>query len=117
MGYTDLPNDRLIALGASSISELDDGIAQNVPQATTYATRLAVGQLPTVRGWTYRDDDAVRRRVISDLMCFFQADVGAILVRYGLPQDSYDAEIASLEEFIAAGLVTVEDRVVRFDSP
>ena len=50
-------------------------------------------------------------------MCFFQADVGAILVRNGLPQNSYDAEIASLEEFIAADLVTVEDRVVRFDSP
>lgn len=117
MGYTDLPNDRLIALGASSISELDQGIAQNVPQATTYVTRIAAGQLPTVRGWTYRDDDRVRRQVISDLMCFFEADVGAILASHGLPEDSYDCEIAALDEFVAAGLVTVDSRVVRFDSP
>ncbi|MEM9965838.1 MAG: oxygen-independent coproporphyrinogen III oxidase, partial [Asticcacaulis sp.] len=45
MGYTDMPNDRLIALGASSISELDEGIVQNIPQATTYQNTLAKGQL------------------------------------------------------------------------
>jgi len=117
MGYTDLPNDRLIALGASSISELDDGIAQNVPQATTYASRIAEGRLPTVRGWAYRDDDRVRRQVIADLMCFFRADVGAILGRHGMAADSYDAEIASLDMFADAGLVTVRDRMVMFNSP
>jgi oxygen-independent coproporphyrinogen-3 oxidase len=61
MGYTDLPNDRLIAFGASSISEMDQGIAQNIPQATSYRNLVASGKLPTIRGWTYRDDDVLLR--------------------------------------------------------
>ncbi len=117
MGYTDLPNDRLIALGASSISELDQGIAQNIPQATSYRSLVASGKLPTVRGWTYREDDAVRREVIAGLMCYFEADLAAIAARHGLAPDYFDADIASLGEFIAAGLVTVAQGKVVFDAP
>ena len=117
MGYTDLPNDRLIALGASSISELDQGIAQNIPQATSYRSLIASGKLPTVRGWAYRHDDAIRREVIADLMCYFEVDTGAILQRHGLPKDYFDEEMAGLEEFAVAGLVTVDSGRVIFDAP
>ncbi len=117
MGYTDLPNDRLIALGASSISELDQGIAQNISQATSYRSLIASGKLPTVRGWAYRDDDAVRREVIADLMCYFEVDTGAILHRHGLPKDYFDEEMAGLEEFAVAGLVTVDNGRAIFDAP
>ncbi len=117
MGYTDLPNDRLIAFGASSISELDQGIAQNIPQATSYRNLVAGGKLPTVRGWSYRGDDAVRREVIASLMCYFEADIAAILRRHGLPEDYLDEDVAALQEFTAAGLVTVAHRTVRFDAP
>lgn len=117
MGYTDMPNDRLVGLGASSISELDQGLAQNIPQATSYESRIREGRLPTVRGWQYRDDDLVRRDVIASLMCRFSADAGAIAVRHGLPVDYFDADIATLSEFVAAGIVTVSDRTVTFHSP
>lgn len=117
MGYTDMPNDRLIGLGASSISELDQGLAQNIPQATSYESHLARGQLPTVRGWQYRGDDLVRREVISSLMCRFTADAGAIAVKHGLPADYFDADIATLSDFVAAGIVTVTGRTVTFDAP
>lgn len=117
MGYTDLPNDRLIALGASSISELDQGIAQNIPQATSYRSLVASGKLPTVRGWSYRGDDAVRREVIADLMCYFEADTSVILRRHGLSGDYFSEELAGLEEFRLAGLVTIDDGRVIFDAP
>jgi oxygen-independent coproporphyrinogen-3 oxidase len=117
MGYTDMPNDRLIGLGASSISELDEGLAQNIPQATSYETKTGQGILPTVRGWRYRGDDRVRGDVISSLMCRFTADVGAIAVRHGLPEDYFDAEIEALRDFVAAGVVTVSGRAVTFDTP
>ena len=117
MGYTDLPNDRLIALAASSISELDEGIAQNIPQATTYETAIKSGRLPTTRGWIYRDDDLVRRDVISQLMCFFTVDLAAIARRHGLAPDYFDEDLAGLRDFIAAGLVQVDSRVVIFDAP
>ncbi len=117
MGYTDMPNDRLIGLGASSISELDQGLAQNIPQATSYETILGRGQLPIVRGWRYRGDDRVRRDVIAGLMCDFTADVGAVAVRHGLPETYFDADIARLGDFVAAGIVTVAGRTVTFDAP
>jgi len=117
MGYTDMPNDRLIGLGASSISELDQGLAQNIPQATSYESHLTRGSLPTVRGWQYRGDDLVRREIISSLMCRFTADAGAIAMKHGLPEAYFDADIAALSEFIAAGIVTVSGRTVTFDAP
>ncbi|MBW8881727.1 MAG: radical SAM protein, partial [Asticcacaulis sp.] len=117
MGYTDMPNDRLIGLGASSISELDQGLAQNIPQATSYESHIRQGRLPTVRGWWYRGDDLARREVISALMCRFCADVGAIAVRHGLPESYFDADVAALGDFVAAGIVTVAGRTVIFDAP
>lgn len=117
MGYSTLPNDLLIGLGASSLGELPGGIAQNIPQTTTYVGRIRNLGLATARGWRYRDDDKVRKAVISALMCYFTADVADILVRFGYEPDHLDVEIAELKPFIAAGLVTLDRRVVTFHSP
>ncbi|MFT4089302.1 MAG: oxygen-independent coproporphyrinogen III oxidase [Asticcacaulis sp.] len=116
MGYTDMPNDRLIALGASSISELDEGIVQNIPQATTYQNCLAKGQLATRNGWVYGGDDKLRKAIISDLMCYFAADIPARLKQYGYAEDYLDTDIAALRPYVDAGLVTVSNRHVRFHS-
>lgn len=117
MGYTDLPNDNLIGLGASSISQLGQGMAQNITQATAYGHRVEQGQVPTVRGWAYRDDDAVRGDIIARLMCDFRADLNTITARHGLSADAFDAELADLADFVAAGLVRIDNRVVTFDAP
>jgi len=117
MGYSTLPNDLLIGLGASSLGELPGGIAQNIPQSTTYANRIRGGELATARGWRYRDDDKVRKAVINTLMCYFEADVADILVRFGYEPDHFDVEIAALKPFVDAGLVRIGHRVVRFGSP
>ncbi|MDV6331126.1 oxygen-independent coproporphyrinogen III oxidase [Asticcacaulis sp. 201] len=117
MGYTDLPNDRQIAFGASSISQLDDGIAQNIPQSTSYQRLIKEGRLPTVRGWAYQSDDKVRGAVISDLMCRFECNVAEVLQRHGYTVDYLDQDIQRLADFVAAGIVTIDDRIVRFESP
>ena len=117
MGYTDQPNDRLIAFGASSISELDQGLAQNIPQSTTYQATLARGEMPTKRGWAYRGDDAVRKALISELMCYFTADAGAVARSHGLDDDYFDADMAGLAEFAAAGLIEIDGRRITFVSP
>lgn len=117
MGYTDMPNDRLIALGASSISELDEGIIQNIPQATTYQNTIAKGSLASRGGWVYGGDDALRKAVISDLMCFFAADIGEITRAFGYGEDYLDTDIAALTPYIEAGMISVQGRKVRFESP
>jgi oxygen-independent coproporphyrinogen-3 oxidase len=117
MGYTDQPNDRLIAFGASAISEFDEGLAQNVSQSTTYQRLVRETGMATARGWAYRGDDLVRRAVISELMCYFEADVGDILARYGLPFDYFDTEFERLKGFEALGVVTIDKRAVTLRSP
>ncbi|MDC7684464.1 oxygen-independent coproporphyrinogen III oxidase [Asticcacaulis sp. BYS171W] len=117
MGYSTLPNDYLLGLGASSIGELEGGIVQNIPQSTTYQNRILSGDWASVRGWTYRGDDKLRKAVISDLMCYFEAEIPAILARHGYGADYLDADIARLADFIDAGMITVEDRRVSFHSP
>ncbi len=117
MGYSTLPNDHLIGLGASSLGEFNGGIAQNIPQSTTYINRINAGELATVRGWVYRDDDKLRKAIISALMCHFTADVGSILIDYGYNPDYFDVELSELAPFVAAGLVTLDHRQVTFHSP
>ncbi|MFT3998229.1 MAG: oxygen-independent coproporphyrinogen III oxidase, partial [Asticcacaulis sp.] len=63
MGYSTLPNDYLLGLGASSIGELEAGIIQNIPQSTTYQNHIAETGWTTVRGWTYQADDKLRKAV------------------------------------------------------
>jgi oxygen-independent coproporphyrinogen-3 oxidase len=117
MGYTDQPNDRLLAFGASAISEFDEGLAQNASQSATYQRLIRYGGLATTRGWAYRDDDTVRRAVIAELMCYFEADVGDILVRHGLPFTYFDAELERLGALEALGVVEVGRRMVTLRSP
>jgi oxygen-independent coproporphyrinogen III oxidase len=116
MGYTDLPNDNLLGFGASSIGELEGGIAQNIAQSTSYVTHITDGELPTTRGWVYRKDDKVRGAVISALMCYFRADVGQILKNHGYAEDYLDAELRHLVPFMRAGLVTRTGRLIEFHS-
>ena len=117
MGYTDLPNEWLIGLGASSISQLDMGMAQNVSQATTYQSRLAEGGLATHRGWQYEGDDRVRAHIISQLMCNSTVDVGQVLRDHHYDETYLDEDMKRLDVFVDAGLVTVNGRQVVFDSP
>jgi oxygen-independent coproporphyrinogen-3 oxidase len=117
MGYTDQPNDRLIALGASSISQLDEGIAQNINRGTSYEGLVRSGQLPTMKGWAYTEDDRARSAVIATLMCFFEVDLGQIVQSYQLPADHFDSDIIALAEFVDAGLVSIEGQKVRFHGP
>lgn len=117
MGYTDQPNDRLIAFGASAISELDDGIFQNIPQSTTYQKTVNKACLPTSRGWLFEGEDALRKAIIAELMCYFEVDIGNILIDHELPFAYLDGELDQLGEFVAAGLVSVQNRKVTFHSP
>ncbi|WP_303829190.1 oxygen-independent coproporphyrinogen III oxidase [Asticcacaulis taihuensis] len=117
MGYTDQPNDRLLAFGASAISEFDEGLAQNASQSATYQRLIREGGLATARGWAYREDDRVRKAVIAELMCYFEADIGDILVRHGMAFNALDAELERLKPLEALGVVECQCRVVRLKSP
>ncbi|ESQ88075.1 hypothetical protein ABAC460_17945 [Asticcacaulis sp. AC460] len=117
MGYTDQPNDRLLAFGASAISELDGGIFQNIPQSTTYQNTINKAKFATNRGWLFSGEDQLRKAIIAELMCYFEIDIGNILIDHELPFGYLDGELAQLGEFSSAGVVTVRNRKVVFHSP
>ena len=75
------------------------------------------GGLATARGWAYREDDRVRKAVIAELMCYFEADIGDILVRHGMAFNALDAELERLKSLEALGVVECQRRVVRLKSP
>lgn len=65
----------------------------------------------------FEGEDKLRKAIIAELMCYFEIDIGNILIDHELPFSSLDGELEQFGEFIAAGLVTVADRKVVFHSP
>ena len=114
MGYVDSPNDILLGFGASSIGETSEGIAQNISQPTTWRTRIEAGQLATQRGWVYHGDDEVRKALISDIMCHFKVDAGAIAFAHGYAIDYFDTDIAGLDDLKVQNIVHLEERRLIF---
>ena len=67
-GYTDDDADALVGLGASAISRLPQGFAQNAPAVGNYSRAIAEGKLATAKGIALSDDDRLRGQIIERLM-------------------------------------------------
>jgi oxygen-independent coproporphyrinogen-3 oxidase len=109
MGYTTERSPTLIGLGVSSISELPQGLAQNVKKLSTYESALNKGRLPIEKGCATHADDLVRREVIMRLMCDLELQFGEIERSQGICfQDYFEPELGELREpggLISSGIV------------
>lgn len=77
-GYTDDTAPVLVGLGASAISKLPQGFAQNAPATANYTRAIKGRDLATHRGLQLTQDDLVRGRMIEMLMCDMAADLAAL---------------------------------------
>jgi oxygen-independent coproporphyrinogen III oxidase len=77
-GYTVDDSDALIGLGASAISRLPQGFAQNAPAVGNYARAIAAGNLAVIKGVGISDDDRIRGEIIERLMCDMAVDLAAV---------------------------------------
>lgn len=77
-GYTDDTCPTLIGIGASSISQFDQGYVQNAAATAAYTDRIEAGGLAGHRGYALSKEDALRARVINMLMCNFEIDLAAL---------------------------------------
>ncbi|MCX7902516.1 MAG: oxygen-independent coproporphyrinogen III oxidase, partial [Burkholderiaceae bacterium] len=108
-GYSTRPECDLLGLGVSAISKIGPTYAQNARELPEYYDRLKNGLLPTARGVQLDRDDLARRAVIMALMCHFRVSKEAIETAHLLNFDDYFArELAALQAFVEAGLVTVD---------
>ena len=82
-GYTDDTCVALVGLGASAISRLPQGHAQNAPSTSGYQGRIKAGTLAVERGFALTLEDRLRARAIEMLMCSFRIDLVELARDFG----------------------------------
>jgi len=112
-GYTTDDAAALIGLGASSISALPQGYAQNCPAVPAWRDAVRDGRLPTARGVALSPEDRLRRAVIERLMCSLDVDLVAMAVTHGADPKELLKAAPALEAQAADGLVEWDGRSVR----
>ncbi|XDZ65911.1 oxygen-independent coproporphyrinogen III oxidase [Alphaproteobacteria bacterium LSUCC0684] len=106
-GYTDDQSRYLIGLGASAISSLPQGYAQNTSGTQAYLEMIRDGALATSRGHRFSDEDQLRGYVIEQLMCRFRISLDEIRQRFGTLAELLSCDITRNARKI--GLVRVDD--------
>jgi oxygen-independent coproporphyrinogen-3 oxidase len=104
-GYTTDEADALIGIGASAISRLASGYAQNAVPVADYARRIREAGLATVRGVRLTAEDRVRGFVIERLMCDLAFDRDVLTARFGAMAQPVIEEAEALVEADRDGLV------------
>lgn len=112
-GYSTHADCDLVALGATSISMVDNVYAQNLRGLDDYTARIDAEQLAIFRGVTLTRDDEIRRAIIMRLMCDFSLDFTAFGQAWGIDGMAYFApERECLSEFVADGLLTIHGSIL-----
>ncbi|QDL91744.1 oxygen-independent coproporphyrinogen III oxidase [Paroceanicella profunda] len=104
-GYTVDRAGALIGLGASAISALPQGYAQNAGETRAWTRGVDVGLPPVVRGVALTPEDRLRGAVIERLMCDLAVTPEALARRHGFAPEHFAPEMARLRELARDGLV------------
>jgi oxygen-independent coproporphyrinogen-3 oxidase len=111
-GYTIDAAKTLIGLGASAISQFQQGYSQNTPDLRFYRQQISQNQLPVYKGLEITSDDLVSRAVIRQIMCYMQVDLKEIIQEFQLPLAYFSADLQRLEPLLNDGLATFNNMVV-----
>lgn len=112
-GYSTHAGTDLLAFGASAISQVGDGFAQNLRGVAEYTEAVVAGELPTCRGLDTDREDRLRRQVIFDVMARFRVRKRDIEEAWDVDFDTHFADaLADLEPLAADGLVELGDDVI-----
>ena len=104
-GFTTDDASTLIGFGASAISSLPQGYSQNQPHIAHYRAAVMNGEHPIARGLHLSDEDKLRRRVISDIMCEKVVHLPSLCEELGFPADHFDALIPALNALAGDNLI------------
>lgn len=99
-GYTTDQAGYLIGLGASAISKLPQGYAQNTADVAHWSKTIDAGQLGVVRGFGLDEEDRLRADIIERVMCDLRVDLDEVETAYGTSIPHPD-----LSDLITAGIV------------
>jgi oxygen-independent coproporphyrinogen-3 oxidase len=113
-GYSTNEGDALIGVGASAISGLPHGFAQNSPDILSYGYAIENGRLATVKGVELKADDQLRGAIIEKLMCEMSVDLQSVTQRQKLEfSNDFETEMNELQPFEATGLIEIDGFRIR----
>ncbi len=112
-GYTDDDGRTIVAFGASAISSLPDGFAQNIVETGAYSRAVNSGVLPIAKGIVFRGEDKMRGAIIERLMCDMEVDLDQIRKEYASGQGDFFEEMSQLRGLEEEGLVELKGNRVR----
>jgi len=108
-GYSTHADCDLVAMGATSISLMDDTYAQNMKALTDYYARIDADELAIFRGVRLSEDDLLRRDVIMKLMSNFVLDYTAVEKQWNIDFHEYFADtLAQLQPMEEDGLLELK---------
>lgn len=112
-GYSTHAECDLIGLGVTSIGMLHDCYSQNQRSMDDYTAAIDSGMLPVMRGIVLNEDDKLRRKVITSLICHFSLSIAAIEQRHEIDFEDYFASAyPQLRVMQQDGLLTLgKDRI------
>jgi len=99
-GYTTDQAGFLFGLGASAISKLEAGYAQNTPDVKAWTKAVEAGIPATARGIELTREDRLRGEIIERLMCELEVDIDAVAARFSAP-----FELPDLTDLEADGII------------
>ncbi len=106
-GYSTKAGCDVYALGMSGISQFQEIYAQNAKTLPDYYRAIGEGRFATHVGYRLNEDDKIRRKVITTLMCDFELDKKKIEEEFKINFDVYFADsLSRLSEFEKEGFVT-----------
>ena len=112
-GYSTHAECDLVAMGATSISLVNDVYAQNEKTLNDYYARIDAGQLAIFRGVRLNEDDRLRRDVIMKLMSNFELDYAVLSKQWGIDFKTYFADaLERLKEMAADGLLHLDEQAL-----
>ncbi len=112
-GYTDDSAAALVAFGASAISALPEGYAQNIVETGAYSRAVLAGTLPIAKGIAFRDEDRLRGAVIERRRCNLEVDLGEVEARFAPQRADFSRELSGLRIFAEEGLIELDGNRVR----
>jgi len=108
MGYTVKPAADMVGIGMSAIGDLAGRYAQNASQLGAYTKAVEQFGTATYRGYQLSQDDLVRRRVITYLMCNLVLPYQLLRNDFSIDYLSYcQVEHQELAQFVDDGLLEI----------
>jgi oxygen-independent coproporphyrinogen-3 oxidase len=113
-GYTTKAGADLYGMGITAISSVSGTYAQNQREIPNWENAVSNHGIATMRGYRLSQDDAIRREVISRLLCHTVIVKSEIEKQFGIHFDEYFApELERLKGPQEDGLVVMSDKEVR----